>query len=110
MTPMDASIALTTASDGSAPPSAAPLPEPLFTAQTLIAMAGVLIVAGTIAGVFLKGDQATLQLVIGLVIGAFGSPVFQFYFGSSKGSQRKDEAKIAQDAKTTTIGATTPSA
>jgi hypothetical protein len=106
MSPMDASIALQATGNTQAP--AAPLPEPILTAQTIIAMAGILMVAGTIIAVFLKGDAATQQLVVGFVMGTFGSSVFQFYFGSSRGSQRKDDAKFAQDAKTTTATTTVP--
>lgn len=112
MPPTDASISLATDNGepvNSVPVAAAvPPPEPLLTAQTLIALAGVVMVAGTIIGVFLKGDPPTLQLVVGLVMGTFGSSIFQFYFGSSRSSQRKDDAKFAQDAKTTTATTTVP--
>ena len=87
----------------------APPPRParrdydlLWTPQTIIALAGILIVAGTIIGVFWKGDAPTLQLVVGLVIGTFGSSIFQFYFGSSKGSQDKD-VTIATQAATPVV-------
>lgn len=69
-----------------------PPPDSLWTPQSITAMYGLTIVAGTIVGVFLKGDAPTLQLVVGLVLGTFGSSIFSFYFGSSKGSQTKDAA------------------
>ena len=75
-----------------------PPADPLWTPQTIIALLGMGMVAGTIAGVFLKGDPPTLQLVVGLVIGTYGGSVFSFYFGSSKGSQKKDDALAAREA------------
>ncbi len=92
-------------------PPVAPPPTPttvagdvLLSPQTIIALIGMLIVAGTVIGVFLKGDPPTLQLVVGLVIGTYGGSVFSFYFGSSKGSQQKDATIAAQ------AGAPPPSA
>ena len=73
----------------------------LWSPQTLVALYGITIVAAAIAGVFIKGDVPTIQLVIGVVLG-YGSAVFSFYFGSSKGSQNKDAALIAATPTTTT--------
>lgn len=73
----------------------------LWSPQTLVALYGITIVAAAIAGVFIKGDVPTIQLVIGVVLG-YGSAVFSFYFGSSKGSQNKDAALAASVTPTTT--------
>lgn len=78
----------------------------LWTPQTVVALSGIIIVAGTIAGVFWKGDAPTLQLVVGLVIGGYGSGIYNFYFGSSKGSQDKDTTSARVQEKLATTAAT----
>ena len=79
-------------------PPTVPPPEQLLTPQTIIALIGLAIVAGTVSATFWKGDPATQQLVTGVVLGTFGAAIFNFYFGSSKGSQAKDAQATAKDA------------
>lgn len=67
---------------------------------------GALILSIFVAGLvlaYLSGDQAALTLMYGAVI-ANATSVIQFYFGSSRGSQTKDET-IAAAAK---LGAAQP--
>lgn len=67
-----------------------PVVDSMRSPQTIIALLGLGLVAATIGGVFWRGDTATQQLVIGIVIGSYGKDIFGFFFGSSAGSQRKD--------------------
>lgn len=62
----------------------------LMSPQTIIGLALLVIGAATVAGVFIKGDLQSINLVAGVVIGSTISGVSGFYFGSSKGSQDKD--------------------
>ena len=86
-------------------------PEPLLTAQFVVAMFALLILAATIAGVMLIKDLTPLQgTIAGSVVGGALTNVLGFYFGSSQGSQKKDaviaEKVIPPSGMTTTT--TTP--
>jgi hypothetical protein len=58
--------------------------------QTIIAIGILIIVAGTVFGVFWKGDAAIMNTIAGLVVGSGIGSITGFYFGSSRGSQVKD--------------------
>lgn len=64
--------------------------DSLYSSQTIIALAVLAIVAGTVIGVFLKGDGPMMNTIAGLVVGSGIGSVTGFYFGSSRGSQQKD--------------------
>jgi hypothetical protein len=57
--------------------------------QTVIAMIGLAIMGGTVAGVFLRGDAPTISQTVGGVIG-IGGMIMGYYFNSAISSQRKD--------------------
>ena len=61
----------------------------LWTAQTIMGLFGMTIVAGTVAAIFLVGDKPTIAQTVGGVM-TLGGSIIGFYFGSSKGSQDKD--------------------
>lgn len=63
--------------------------------QSVIAIYGMTIVAACVAGVFLWGTPETRSQTIGGVLG-FGGAIIGFYFGASRGSQKKDEVIAAQ--------------
>ena len=73
--------------------------DSLRSSQTVIALAVLTIVAGTVIGVFLKGDAAMMNTIAGLVVGAGIGSVTGFYFGSSRGSQVKDTLLAQQQPK-----------
>lgn len=88
-------------------------PEPLLTAQFIVAIYALTILAATMVGVMLVRDLTPLQgaiassVVTGSLTGVLG-----FYFGSSKGSQNKDTAIIEKSipppgTTTTTVTPTT---
>jgi len=64
--------------------------DSIYSPQTIIALAVLAIVAGTVIGVFVKGDAPMMNTIAGLVVGAGIGSVTGFYFGSSRGSQAKD--------------------
>lgn len=74
-------------------------PEPLITAQFILACVTMAIVAGTVGAVVLDGNDGNIKLVLGFVFG-LGSGVGGFYFGSSQSSQKKD-AVIAATTQVT---------
>jgi len=76
---------------------AAPPPDPLISPQTIVAVIGMLIVAGTVAAVFVIGTPETKSQTVGGVI-AIGGTIIGYYFGSSRGSQAKDAGLIAAAA------------
>ncbi len=61
----------------------------LWTAQTIVGLFGMTIVAGTVAAIFAFGDKPTIAQTVGGVM-TLGGTIIGFYFGSSKGSQDKD--------------------
>lgn len=83
------------------------LPEPLITGQFIIGIFALVILTGTLVGVFLIKDLSPLQGTIAgsVVTGTLGA-VLQFYFGSSKGSQAKDQV-LAQQVPTAPLATTT---
>ena len=62
--------------------------------QSVIALFGLVIVAGVIAGVFWRGDAQLITAVSMSTLGIITGAVFGFYFGSSTGSQAKDAAAL----------------
>lgn len=67
-------------------------PEPLLTAQFIIALCGLVILALTLTGVFLIKDLSPLQgTIAGAVVSGIMGSIMQFFFGSSKSSQGKDD-------------------
>jgi len=73
--------------------------DSIYSPQTIIALAVLAIVAGTVIGVFIKGDPPMMNTIAGLVVGSGIGSVTGFYFGSSRGSQAKD-VLLAQRAAT----------
>jgi hypothetical protein len=71
----------------------------------IMAIISMIVVASTAAVVLWRGDDGNIKLVLGFVLGSMGGPVIQFYFGSSKSSQAKDE-KIDAPGTTTTVAPT----
>lgn len=59
-------------------------------------MALLLIAAGTITAVFIKGNAEVQNVISGTVIGTILGSITGFYYGSSKGSQAKDATIAAQ--------------
>lgn len=78
-------------------PPAAPTPEPIWTAQTILAVYGMTIAGMILGAILYKSDP---QMNSQALVGAFGiiSVITGFFFGSSKGSQDKDKAKAEQEA------------
>lgn len=73
------------------PPAPPTLPaDSLWTPQTIIGLYALTIGACTIAGIFFIGDKPTIAQTVGGVMTILGT-VVGFYFGSSRGSQAKDE-------------------
>lgn len=58
--------------------------------QTVIALAFLLILGGTVCAVFWFHDAQTISQTVGGILGIAGM-VAGFYFGSNAASQRKDE-------------------
>jgi len=75
--------------------------DSLWSPQTIIGMFAMTIVAATIGGIFVVGDAPTISQTVGGVM-TLGGTVVGFYFGSSRGSQAKDEtaAVVANVAAT----------
>lgn len=69
--------------------------DSLMNPQFLLATFTMLIVAGMVAAIMWKGDDGNIKLVIGYVFGA-ATTISSFFFGSSKSSQAKDTALVAQ--------------
>ncbi len=76
-------------------PQPGPLASSLRDPQSVIAIYGMTIVAACVAGVFVWGTPETRSQTIGGVL-SFGSGIMGFYFGASRGSQKKDEVIAAQ--------------
>lgn len=70
--------------------------DSLRTPQFIIGYTAVWIVAATVAAVFWRGNEASINVALGFVFGSLGASPLAFYFGASKGSQMKDEAAIAK--------------
>jgi len=68
-----------------------PVNESWYSPSTIIAILVLLMVSGTIVGVFLKGDAPMMNTIAGLVVGSGIGSVTGYYFGSSKGSAVKDK-------------------
>ena len=75
--------------------------DPLLTPQTVIALFGMTIVAGTVVAVFALGTAEVRSQTVGGVL-AMGGMIVSFFFGSSKGSQQKDATIAAQAGATPT--------
>lgn len=71
--------------------------DSLWTPQSIVAFYGMSIFAGTVAAVFLFGTPETRSQTVGGVL-AIASGIIGFYFGSSSGSQKKDERQAAERA------------
>ncbi len=69
--------------------------EKLTSPQSVIALAVLAIVVGVLAIVAYRGNDELLGNVVAFILGGGLSSVTQFYFGSAKGSQAKDQT-IAQ--------------
>ena len=69
--------------------------ESLWTPQVVVAAGVLLIVAGTVAGVFVKADITVITAIAGVVVGTGFGSVCGFYFGSSQGSERKTDLLAA---------------
>ncbi len=70
--------------------------DSLTAQQFLLGMYAMTIVAGTVAAVFIRGNESAINVALGFVFGSMGAGVTGFYFGSSKGSQNKDSLLTAQ--------------
>jgi hypothetical protein len=64
--------------------------DSLLSPQSIVAIIILIIVAGTVLGVFWRGDAAIMNSIAGLVVGSGIGAVTGFYFGSSRSSQVKD--------------------
>ncbi len=82
--------------------------DSLTSQQFILGCFAMTIVAGTVAAVFMRGEDAAINVVMGFVFGSLGSGVSGFYFGSSKGSQNKDAALAAKEATMTTVSGIPP--
>ena len=79
-----------------------PPSDSLRSPQFILAMYAMTIVAGTVVGIFLKNNEGLLNIGVGFIFGTLAAGVIGFYFGSSKGSQAKDDVIAAQAAGNTT--------
>lgn len=68
--------------------------DSLMSPQFILAVMLLVIAAGTIAAVFIKGNPEVQNVIAGTVIGTILGAITGFYYGSSKGSQNKDAATI----------------
>ena len=57
------------------PTPVAPAQEQLVTPQTIIALIGMMIVAGTVMAVFWRGTSDNVSMAIGFVFGSMGSGI-----------------------------------
>lgn len=64
----------------------------------VIGIATMLIVAGSVTAIFLMGNDSAISQTIGAIL-SLGGTVVGYFFGSSAGSQKKDDtlAKLAGD-------------
>lgn len=62
--------------------------------QGVLAMYAMTLVAGTVGGAFVVGEPNLRAALAGAVVG-YAAAAIQFYFGSSTGSQRKDDTIAA---------------
>jgi hypothetical protein len=79
----------------------------LLTPQTVIGYIGMAIGGGVVAAVMMWGDPQTKSQTIGQVL-TIMAMIVGFYFGSSSGSQAKDETIARRDQPpptTTTVSA-----
>ena len=74
----------------------------LLSQQFLLGCYAMTIVAGTVAAVFYRGNDAAINVALGFVFGSMGAGVIGFFFGSSKGSQSKDALRAAPITTTVT--------
>lgn len=65
--------------------------------QGLLAIYAMTLVAGTVVGAFVVGEPNLRAALAGAVVG-YAAAAIQFYFGSSTGSQKKDDT-IANQAR-----------
>ena len=70
--------------------------DSLTSQQFILGVYAMTIVAGTVAAVFLRGNDSAINVALGFVFGSMGAGVIGFFFGSSKGSQSKDAALASQ--------------
>lgn len=64
--------------------------DSLLSPQFILLNEAMLLVGIVAGAVIWRGDASQINLVLGAVIG-YGSAVMQFYFGSSRSSQAKDD-------------------
>jgi len=81
--------------------------DSLWSPQTIVGLVAMAITAGTIGAIFMVGDKPTIAQTVGGVMTLAGT-VVGFYFGSSKGSQSKDNLIAASTP--TTVTTVTPAA
>ena len=82
-------------------------PEPLLTPQVIIGLVSMAIAGGTIATVLYQGDpQLRSQALVGAI--GYGGTILGWFFGSSKGSQAKDQTIAAQAAAASSAPAAPP--
>lgn len=62
--------------------------------QGLLAIYAMTLVAGTVVGAFVVGEPNLRAALAGAVVG-YAAAAIQFYFGSSTGSQKKDDTIAA---------------
>lgn len=70
--------------------------DSLTAQQFIMGMYAMTIVAMTVGAVFWRGNDSAINVALGFVFGSMGAGVIGFFFGSSKGSQSKDNILVAQ--------------
>lgn len=92
-------------SDAQPPPVPDPTPDSapalstdsLWTPQAVVGLALVVILAGTVVAAFAYGTAEMRSQTVGGVVALSGA-VVQYYFGSSRGGQAKDERADAKQS------------
>lgn len=67
------------------------LTDSLINPTFIVAMTILAIVAGTVGAVFLFSDASVQNVVAGAIVGTGFGSVCGYFFGTTKGSQAKDE-------------------
>jgi hypothetical protein len=82
-------------------------PVPWNSPQALITYFTLTLVVACLAAAYAKGDQGTIQLVVGAVLGWAGASI-TFWVGSSHSSQTKDAVIATMTPPSNTNTGTTP--
>lgn len=74
--------------------------DSLISQQFILGIYAMTIVAMTVGAVFVRGNDSAINVALGFIFGSMGGGVISFFFGSSKGSQSKDNLLVSQKEST----------